>query len=145
MKKKLMTGFLLISILVMTGCGTAEKTLECNKETEQGFMTMVENEKILFKGDNVVEYDEDINITINDLYKDYKDDYIAILKDEFAKFENINGAVFKMEEEGEELVVTLKVDIDKVEDEDLNTLQLARTASYDETLKLRTENGYTCK
>ena len=145
MKKKLMMSLLLISVFVMTGCGAEEKVLECTNESDQGFMTMVENEKVVFKGESVIEYSEDVDIVVNELYMDYKDDYIAILKEEFAKFENMKGVTFTMNETDEGLKVSLKAVIADVEDENLDDLQLARTASYDETLKLRNENGYTCK
>lgn len=146
MKKKIgLVCVMIMMMLVSTGCSETEKVLDCTKTTNESFITMTENEKITFNGTDITKYEEYLDIELDEAYLEYKDTYISILEEEYDKFAKMNGVTLKMDETDKGLNVSVIAIIGEMSDDDMDLLNVSKKASYDETLKSRTSNEYTCK
>lgn len=145
MKKRILLGALVVSCILLSGCGT--KNLSCSKtEKEDGF-SAEEKIEAKFVGNEVTNVSLNMTMTLDNEYKDNKDLFISMLESKFTNYKNKDGLKFEISSKSDtEIDLVLDADLKKMSEDDKKELDLIDTkGNYDATKKEFIEQGFTCK
>lgn len=141
MKKKILCSFILLGIsCLLVGCGN-KQTVTCTMEQKQTGMNQSQTIKGHFKGNKVTDVDMKVEVDIDDQYKSYVDQMYKTLETEFKKLEQ-DGITLDMKKSDSKITVNIKMDANKVKDE--NGLGLDTKSTPDEMIKEFEDQGYKC-
>lgn len=146
MKKRFM--FLMaLCIVLATGCGNEEKTLTCtNTDDKMEGATATQVVKVDFVGSEVTTLNMDIDVDVDEQYKDYMSIFTSSMEEQFASFETETGMNVDIKEEGTSVLVKLNADYTKMDSATKEDLGIVTDGeSYDSMKKSFEDEGYTCK
>ncbi len=147
MRKYFILGGLLVTAGILTGCGGTE-TLSCTKEDEAATGKTVTTMDATFEGNKTTKVDMNITMELKDQYKDYKDQMVTALENQFATYKDQEGVEIKTSSKDSKVSVDLKVDTTKMKDSDAKSLLGFGTdskQSKEDAKKSLEDEGYTCK
>lgn len=147
MKRSVLLGSALVSMLLLSGCGNSTKTLSCSLEQSENGFSAKQTIEAKFVGNEVKNVGLDMTMTLDDELKDNKDLLISSLEEEFEEYQNKEGLDFNINSTSDtEIKLTLNADLEKMSDEDKEELDLVdTTGDYEATKKELEDEGYTCK
>jgi len=137
MKKGMLVAGLVVSALLVTGCGEKTKNLSCTLKEDAGGVTTTSNMDVKFKGDKAESIVVDIVI-------DYEEKY-ASLADTFKK--TLESQKSTLEDTGYDVEITSgKNSVKLTAKGTAETLtEDESTGTYEDTKKSLEDSGYTCK
>ena len=145
MKKTL----ILLSAVVMIGLSTGckkEKLLDCSMTQEQSGIEMKQNLKATFKGNNVEDVTVTVDAVLGETYKSYKSLFISTLESSYKKYQDLKGVEINTTDNDDTVTVTLKADLNEMDDESKEALDIVdTTGNYEKTKESLEKEGYTCK
>lgn len=136
-----------IGVFLVTGC-SSEKKLTCTlSETSDGMK--MENTVVAKFADNVPNYlkMEVVTTAEDETVKQNWSLFVGIMDSAFSAIEETDGisVTTNNNEKKYSYGITYEIDLDKVSDEDLSSLDLETAETYEELKKGFEEQGYTCK
>lgn len=146
-KKYFMIGVLALSIATLSGCVGEVKTLECTKTSDSEGMKMNELIKAEFNGNKVTNIDMNISFDTTG----QQDGFAKTLEDSLKKsfdeeYGNKKGVDYKVNTTSKEVGVSIKMELDKMTDDDKKELNVEDGYdTYDDSKKDLEKEGYTCK
>lgn len=146
MKKSLVLVAIIISLGCLSGCGNKSKVLECTMDNSQSGMKMDQTIKTTFKGKEVKSFSVNVDVEVDEQYKNYLDTIITSVESQFTNYNDKKGISVKTNKNDKGFVVTFEADLDKMDKETKEDLDMVDTkATYDEAKKEFEKEGYTCK
>ena len=145
MKKNMMLATLVILLGFATGC-SKEKVLECSKKEDSTGMAMEQTIKTKFNKNEIKNIDVTMDVNIEDAYKEYKSSIIKSVENQYSVYKDKTGITYSVDEKDSGLVVTIKADLKKMDDETKEELSMVDAkADFDTAKKELEKEGYTCK
>lgn len=146
MKRSLGLLLAVVMIGVSVGCGSKEKVLNCSKKEEESGISMKQNIKATFNGNDVKNVTVTVDAELGDEYKDYKSIFISSLESSFEDYKDLKGVSVDTSDKDDTITVTLKADLTKMDKDAKEKLDIVDTkASYKESKADLEKDGYTCK
>ena len=145
--KKRFLGLLAMTILLATGCGTKKETLTCtnvDESTEGVKSTQVV--KVDFEDKKLTNLAMDIDVEVDDQYKDYISMFTSSMEEEFADFEDETGMTVDISEKDNKVLVKLNANYKDMDSETKKELGIVdEKADTNEVKESLEEEGFTCK
>lgn len=146
--KKFMSIISMFMILItLTGCG--KKSITCSGDLTESDITVAVKVTGDFKSDKLLTQTIIMEFDLTE-YLEYSDidTYYESFKTQYSKFDEYEGITTNVEKVNNSLIVTLKIDLTKVDDETYEELDLG-SGDVDVTTKAYisefTDMGFTCK
>ena len=146
-KKYFMITALALSIITLSGCVGEVKTLECTKTIETEGMKTKELLNAEFSKNKVTNINMSILFDTTGQEKELTKVLEATLNDTFEEeYGNKKGVEYKVNATSSEVGVSIKMELDKMTEEDKKELDVNDNYStYDDSKKALEDEGYTCK
>lgn len=134
---------LLITLLLITGCGSKVKKMTCTKE--------ISDDKSNMKYEDVITYEEKVVSTVNNKMElSFNEENIAYLEmfkgyadASNEQYNKVEGVSSKAESTSNSVILTVDYDLKKMTDENITNYNLNK--DIDLLKEFYTTNGYTCK
>lgn len=144
MKKFKSLAILLITIILVTGCGSTT-TLTCNLVQEEEGMKMNQNLSINFKDDHATNGKLVMKIELSEEVLPYKSMMAGLMESSFKEgfgLEETDGVKFSNKDIDKGIELTIDFDFNKIKED--NNL-LGEADSFQSAKETFEEQGYTCK
>ncbi len=143
MKRILMTGTLVLTLVILTGCGD-KKTLTCTKSSsDNGFTNDIEA-VYEFDGNKIKKSVQTNSIVAEGAVADYIDEYKNSAQELVDEYNNKKGFTAKVESDNSKISVIVEMDPSKMDESEFNANRMGE--NYDSMKAVLTqEQGYTCK
>lgn len=130
-------------VFFLTGCNN--QTLECSKSDELESGTATEKQLIVFENGKIDEYTTSFQFKVNEKYKAFSDSLFESLKSSFIEYKNADGIMYKEKKSNGDILITIKGDYSKMDNESKKSLGLTNNVSFDSALSSLENDGYSCK
>ncbi len=141
----------LFAVTLVTGCGSAEKTLVCSMKQNESGLAMEQKIEAVFNGKKVTSLKMSVDSKAEDeAIKENWSTFSSILKQQFEGLD-ADGIVVSTKEDAKKYTYTVSVDVDvtKAKDEDLKNFSLdgisASKDSIEDVKKTFEDQKYTCE
>lgn len=140
--KKLSILLCLVSIMVLTGCGSKNDEVVCTMKEEQSGITLDQEIKIKFKSNKVDTAEFVMNAKFDEEYKSYASYFVSTLESQFESYEDTYGITVNVKETSDGAKIDFKMDKSTYE-KMYGTADAAE--SKDDVISDLEKQGYTCK
>lgn len=143
MKRILMTGALVLTLVVMTGCGD-KKTLTCTKSSsDNGFTNEIEA-VFEFKNDRIEKSTQKSTIIAEGEFAQYIDDYKDSAQTTAETYNKQSGFSAKVESDNNRISLIIEMTPSEMKETDYDSNRMGE--NYDSMKYILTgQEGYTCK
>ena len=145
MKKNVYFGFLVLGLVLFTGCSS--KTLNCSRENNYSDeMIMNQDLSVSFNGDKVSKLSMDMDVKLGESYNSFKDSLIESVESEFSRYSDQSGISYKTNKNDNGFKFNVKINFNKLSDEAKKNLDIVNYEnSYDGVKAELEDSGYNCK
>lgn len=140
--KKISILFCLVSIMVLTGCGSKNDQVVCTSTVEQSGITLEQEITINFKSDKVDTAEFVMNAKFDEEYKSYASYFVTTLESQFESYEETYGITVNVKETSDGAKIDFKMDQSTYE-KMYGSADAAE--SKDDVISDLEDQGYTCK
>jgi len=137
MKKGMLVAGLVVSALLVTGCGEKGKTLSCTLKEDVGGAVTTSNMEVKFKGDKAESISMDIIIDYDEKYASFAETFKQTLESQKETLEE-TGYEVKITSGKNSVKLTAKGTAETLTEDE-------STGTYEDTKKSLEDSGYTCK
>ena len=147
MKKSLLfLSAIVLTVLLVTGCGSKTKVLSCSISGTQSGVKYTQDMDATFKGNRVTKIYMKMAFDISEFPESYKGTLEESMKKTYEEGYKKKGSTVKVETKDNNILVYINMDLDKMNEEDKKTLNVVDTkGSYAATKLDMEKSGYTCK
>lgn len=145
--KKNFVVLLVLSVILISGCGVKKETLTCTSVDETVAETKSTNEiKVDFEGKNIVKLAMNIDVEVIEKYKDYVNVFKEKMEEQFASFEDQTGMTVDVSEKDNKVLVRLNADYKNMDSKTKKELGIVNEgANLEDVKKSLEDEGFTCK
>ncbi len=147
MKRRVLLVVMILTILLMTGCGDKKRTLTCEKSLSESTVKMKQKVDIEFIGDKVNTMSTTIYVTLPESYKSYFNTFKESIEKEYNdKYGKYKGVKLKTVKKSDtELDVIVDFDYKNISSTDKKALNMSGSEKYSDNKKSFEDQGFTCK
>lgn len=145
--KKNFVVLLVLSVILLSGCGVKKETLTCTSVDETITETKSTNEvKVDFEGKEIVKLAMNIDVEVSEQYKDYVNVFKEKMEEQFASFEDQTGMTVDVSEKDNKVLVRLNADYKNMDSKTKKELGIVNEgANLEDVKKSLEDEGFTCK
>ena len=145
--KKNFVVLLVLSVILLSGCGVKKETLTCTSVDETITETKPTNEvKVDFEGKDIVKLAMNIDVEVSEQYKDYVNVFKEKMEEQFASFEDQTGMTVDVSEKDNKVLVRLNADYKNMDSKTKKELGIVNEgANLEDVKKSLEDEGFTCK
>ena len=145
--KKNFVVLLVLSVILLSGCGVKKETLTCTSVDETITETKPTNEvKVDFEGKEIVKLAMNIDVEVSEQYKDYVNVFKEKMEEQFASFEDQTGMTVDVSEKDNKVLVRLNADYKNMDSKTKKELGIVNEgANLEDVKKSLEDEGFTCK
>lgn len=145
--KKNFVVLLVLSVILLSGCGVKKETLTCTSVDETVAETKSTNEiKVDFEGKEIVKLAMNIDVEVSEQYKDYVNVFKEKMEEQFASFEDQTGMTVDVSEKDNKVLVRLNADYKNMDSKTKKELGIVNEgANLEDVKKSLEDEGFTCK
>ena len=146
MKKSLLfLSAIVLTVLLVTGCGS-KKVLSCSISGTQSGVKYYQDMDATFNGNKVTKIYMKMAFDISEFPESYKSTLESSMKTTYENMYKKEGSTVKVETKGNDILVYIDMDLDKMSEADKAALNVVDTKGTYSATKLDMEkSGYTCK
>ena len=146
MKKYVSIFLTIITITLLTGCGSKTKTLTCTKEETATGMNIKQTVNVNFKKSDVAQLKILETITVEEAYTTYIEELKDVFESQFANYNDKKGISMNTELKDRNIEISIVADFKEMDDAAKASLDIVNTkANYDDMKKTFENQSYTCK
>ncbi len=134
---------LIVSCLLLSGCG--KKTLTCSltKDIESG--KSKEKQVFVFNNNKISSIDTTLSVLLDDEYKNYSSVMVKKIKKEFKIYNDHKGLSVEISENDNTIKASVKADYSKMNSSSKKVIGFDEKMSYDDIKNKMKKEKYTCK
>ncbi len=143
MKRTLITGALVLTLVTLTGCGS-KKTLTCTKTSSDNGFINEKTEVYEFKNDRITKSTQTNTVRAEGDFAQYIDEYKDSAQSTAESYNKTAGFKAKVESDNNRITITIDMDPSAMNENDFETQKMGE--NYDSMKSIKTDQeGYTCK
>ncbi len=148
MKRAVLYGSIILSILCLTGCGNEE--LHCTKTDDSNQdLKMIQNIDVTFKKSKVTEIATTMKVEVAGVYKQHKATLQSSLEQQFSSYKNKKGISVNTVAKDDTITLNMRANVNKMDKstrEEFGLLNVnTSTKSRKEAKKEFEKDGFQCK
>ncbi len=134
---------LIVSCLLLSGCG--EKTLTCSltKNIESGKSR--EKQVFVFNNNKISSIETTLSVLLDDGFKDYSSVMVKKIRKDFKIYNNHKGISTEVSENDNTIKASVKADYSKMNSSSKRVIGFDEKMSYDDIISKMKKDNYTCK
>ena len=139
-----------ICLVLITGCKSEIKTLECSKEESSTWINMNQTMTFKFKKEKINYLELKIDATAaSELIKSNWSEFSKSLDSVYKKYEKLSGITVSKENKDDKYTILIKVNLTKTNKKSLEEIGISNISTkkdtYDSVKKEMNKIGFTCK
>ena len=134
---------LIVSCLLLSGCG--KKTLTCSltKNIESG--KSKEKQVFVFNNNKISSIETTLSVLLDDGFKDYSSVMVKKIRKDFKIYNNHKGISAEVSENDSTIKASVKADYSKMNSSSKRVIGFDEKMSYDDIKSKMKKDNYTCK
>lgn len=146
MKKYIGIFLTVITITLLTGCGSKTRTLTCTKEETATGMNITQTVNVDFKENDVTQLKILEVITVEEAYLTYIEELKSVFESQFANYNDKKGISMNTALKNRNIEISIIADFKEMDESSKASLDIINTkANYDDMKKAFENMSYACK